>query len=194
MISWWRSRAESVSFGFSGHCVRMQWVANTNSSTNTNTSILYPIQWQDRTRISASLSISKNYCTLSESGACSIARKFAADSHMPHKITHFLVLKPPMKHINRSNSTTGKKYQKLCSYFNRFFPSKKVMSALWTGFATKDDCWFLRGWWHFATLVHPKSIILPHPRSILSPETSFTSTNVGNLSWARRHRYISVQL
>ena len=130
MILRWRSWGESGSSGFTCPCVRMQWVANTNSTINSYHSTLWYIPWQDWMRICASLSNFKSYCTSSDVGAWPNTRKFTANPQSPNKMIHLLKPNPQKNHIDRSIKVMVAKYPKLYRYSKRIFSSNKAMSTL----------------------------------------------------------------
>ena len=69
---------------------------------------------------------------------------------MPHARSHFLALKPPKKHTDRSSNIMEGKYQKLCRHSNWIFPSNKVISMPRTGFEMRNlivDFWEGIGVW-----------------------------------------------
>ena len=113
VVSRWRSWGESGSSGFTCHCVIMQWVPNTNSTTNTYTSFLQYIPWQDWTRISTPGFNFKNYCTSSGFGGHLMTGKTMANPQSTHKMICLLIPNPQKKHIDRSSSIKVAKYQKL---------------------------------------------------------------------------------
>ena len=194
VVSRWISWGESGSSGFTCHCVRMQWVAHTNSTINTCTSILQYTPWQDSTTISAPDFNFKNYCTSSDFGACPNTGKFTTNPQSPPKMIHLLTPKPQKKNTDRFSSVMVPKYQKLCSNFKRIFSSNKVMLAMRTVFATKSNSQFLRRRRRFTTLVHPISIKLPRRRPVIAPNKPIKPSKGGNPSRTRRCRYFSVQL
>ena len=153
VVSQWRSWGKSGSSAFTYPCVRIQWVINTNPTIDTYNSTLEHIPWQDWTRIWASLSNLKSYCTSPDIGACPNTRKFTANPQSPNERIHLLTPKPQKNHIDRSSSVMVAKYPKLCRYSERIFSSNKAMSTLRAIFATKSNSWFLGRWRRFTTLV-----------------------------------------
>ena len=194
MISQWRSWGEPGSSGFTCHYVRMQWVPNTNSTINTCTFTLWYVHWQDWTRICTPGFKCKNYCTSSDIGACPNTGKFTANPQSPNEMTHLLTPNSQKKYIDRSSSVMVAKYPKLYRYSQRIFSSNKAKSILRTAFVEKSDSWFMGGLLRFATLVCANLITLPHRRPMSAPKLPTSPPNVGNLSFTRLRRYISVQL
>ena len=150
------------------------------------------MQWQDWMRNNTSLSNFNNYCSSSELGAGPKAGKISINPQNSHKMILLLTSKPQKKHINRPCSIMGGKYQKLCSNFKQIFPSKKVISVLRTGCATKSDCWFLGGWLHFETVACANSITPPRRSPMVASKQHFKSSRVDNLQFTPRCRYFSL--
>ena len=136
----------------------------------------------------------KNYCTSSDFGACPNTGKFSVNPQSPNKMVSFLTPNSQKKHINRSSSIMGKKFQKLYRYSKRIFPSNRATLILRAVFAANSDCRFFRRHWRFMTVAYANSKPLPYCRSKPPPGRSFKSSKVGNLSSTPCHRYFSLRL
>ena len=118
----------------------------------------------------------KNYCTSSDFGACPNTGKFSVNPQSPNKMVSFLTPNSQKKHINRSSSIMGEKYQKLYRYSKRILPSNRATLTLRTVFAANSDCRFFRRHLRFMTVAYANSKPLPYCRSTPPLGRSFKSS------------------